>query len=122
MKFKKLGALEYYLVSLKIHKVDKKEFNDTYLLDESPLVYVNEFEFHPTRKWMFDHCIPKIKLAWEYEGLMSKKSRHTTATGYTGDCSKYNAAQKLGWIVLRYTTINASDSIRDLDEMLELYQ
>lgn len=42
------------------------------------------------------------KLAIEYEGIFGGgKSRHTTVSGYTGDVEKYNAAQSLGWTVLR---------------------
>lgn len=65
-----------------------------------------EYRFHPERKWRFDFALPELKLAVEYEGIQSEKSRHTTLKGYTGDSEKYNEAQRLGWIVLRYTVLN----------------
>jgi len=50
-------------------------------------------------------AIPALKVAVEYEGIYGK-SRHTTMSGYTGDCEKYNEAQILGWRVLRFTAKN----------------
>jgi very-short-patch-repair endonuclease len=65
-----------------------------------------EYKFHPTRRWRFDIAIPELKIAIEYEGIAGRKSRHTTMSGYTGDCEKYNEAQILGWRVLRFTAKN----------------
>lgn len=73
-----------------------------------------EFKFHPERKWRFDWCFEDLKIAIEYEGIFSAKSRHTTHTGFTGDINKYNAAQQSGWTVLRYTALNYLDLINDL--------
>lgn len=58
------------------------------------------------RQFKFDYAVPDLRLAVEYEGLFSKKSRHTTPTGYSGDCTKYNLAALQGWTVLRYTAVN----------------
>jgi len=77
-----------------------------------------EFKFHPTRKWKFDLAIPSHNIAIEYEGINSAKSRHTTITGYTGDCEKYNAAVMNGWRVLRYTAMNIKNSITDLEKLI----
>ncbi|MFL5811344.1 MAG: hypothetical protein ACJ749_17610 [Flavisolibacter sp.] len=82
------------------------------------LTLEKEFAFHPERKWRFDFAILEKKVAIEYEGLMSEKSRHTTVTGYTGDAEKYNAAQSLGWKVLRYTAVNYKTMIEDLTKFL----
>ena len=68
--------------------------------------FIAEHRFHETRQWRFDIAIPSLKIAIEYEGIMSRKSRHTTVTGYTKDCEKYNAATIAGWRVLRYNAIN----------------
>lgn len=80
--------------------------------------YVEEHEFHHTRKFRFDWAIPSLKIAIEYEGVVSKKSRHTTLKGYTNDCTKYNIAQSLGWIILRYTALNYEDLNTDLKQLL----
>ena len=68
--------------------------------------FIAEHRFHETRQWRVDIAIPSLKIAIEYEGNMSRKSRHTTVTGYTKDCEKYNAATIAGWRVLRYNANN----------------
>ena len=78
----------------------------------------SEHQFHPERKWRFDWAIPEKMIAIEYEGLMSEKSRHTTISGFTGDTEKYNAAQSLGWKVLRYTAKNYKSLLTDLNKFL----
>jgi len=74
-----------------------------------------EYKFHPKRKWKFDWSFNDHLLAFEYEGIFSQKSRHTTPTGFTGDTEKYNAAQQLGWKVYRYTAINYLNLQFDLE-------
>ena len=64
---------------------------------------VREHKFHQVRRWRFDWAYPDHKIAIEYEGLMSRKSRHTTISGFTADCEKYNSAAQLGWRVYRFT-------------------
>ena len=82
--------------------------------------FVQELVFSNKRKFRFDIAIPEILLAIEYEGLNSVKSGHTTITGYTKDCTKYNLAQKEGWTVLRYTMINYKDFPKDLKEFIKI--
>ena len=94
-------------------------WNLLYWTNQHALSLEEEYRFHPGRKWRFDFCIPALKLAVEYNGIFSKKSRHTTVTGYSGDMKKINEAQKLGWTVLQYTPLNYRDMIRDLDEYLK---
>lgn len=81
--------------------------------------YVSELKFHDVRKFRFDVAILDLKIAIEYEGLNSKKSGHTTITGYTSDCTKYNLAQIDGWRVMRYTVINYKDFPKDLNQLLK---
>ena len=80
--------------------------------------YVKELKFDEVRRFRFDWAIPELKLAIEYEGLNSEKSRHTTKKGYTGDCQKYNLAVINGWKVLRYTAMNYSDFAQDIKVFL----
>ena len=71
------------------------------------LAPVRELHFHPERRWRFDFAFPDKKIAVEIEGGVTNgphKSRHTTVTGFEGDCEKYNEAAILGWRVLRFTT------------------
>lgn len=76
-----------------------------------------EYVFHPSRKWAFDFAWEDLKIALEYEGLMSEHSRHTTLKGYEGDCRKYTAAQLLGWIVIRFTILTPREQL--VDELKE---
>lgn len=70
------------------------------------------------REWRFDFCIPAFKIAIEYEGIISEKSRHTTINGFTGDANKYNRAQELGWKVLRFTAINYKNLLTTLNQCI----
>lgn len=66
------------------------------------------------RKFRFDWCIPEKMIAIEYNGIMSRKSRHTTVTGYSRDMTKINLAQSLGWTVYQYTPLNYEEIKNDL--------
>lgn len=90
--------------------------NITFWCGLQGLTLKKEFSFHPTRKWRFDFAVPEIMCAVEYEGIFSDKSRHTTVTGYTGDVEKYNAAQGMGWTILRFTALNYTDLITELNK------
>ena len=75
-------------------------------LSERGLRFIKEYRFHYVRRFRLDYFIPALQIGIEYEGIVSRKSRHTTITGYTNDCTKYNLAQMNGIIVLRYTALN----------------
>ncbi|SEV88619.1 Protein of unknown function [Chitinophaga sp. YR573] len=81
---------------------------------------VKEHKFHPERKWRFDFALPDKKIGIEYDGLQSVKSRHTTLTGFTGDTEKMNAAQALGWKVLRFTVKNYKNVLKELEKQIGL--
>lgn len=81
------------------------------------LILSREYMFDEERDWRFDWCILSLKVAVEYEGIISSKSRHTTITGFTGDTEKYNSAQQQGWKVLRFTALNYLDLILELEKI-----
>jgi hypothetical protein len=68
--------------------------------------------------WRFDFAWPDLMLAVEVEGGMWSGGRHNRAQGFAEDCRKYNAAVRLGWRVLRYTTdmVKRGQAIADLSE------
>ena len=66
---------------------------------------VEEFAFHPERKWRFDRAWPDSKLAVEIDGGVFTQGRHVRPYGVVGDNEKIAEAQRLGWTVLRYTAI-----------------
>ena len=62
-----------------------------------------EFLFHRRRKWRFDLAWPDLLIAVEVEGGIWVGGRHVRGEGYEADCEKYNEAQLMGWMVLRFT-------------------
>lgn len=65
---------------------------------------VREHRFHPERKWRFDMAwLDELMVAVEVEGVTHEGGRHQRVVGFGEDCRKYNAAQLMGWTVLRFT-------------------
>jgi hypothetical protein len=83
--------------------------------------YTTEHRFHPTRKWRFDYAWPEAKVALEVEGAIFArgKSGHTSGVGVARDAEKGNAAQMIGWVVLRVTDkTNLDDLITGLKALI----
>ena len=80
-----------------------------------------EHRFAPPRRWRFDFAFLKRKLAVEVEGGIWNGGRHTRGKGYQHDLAKYNAASRLGWVVLRYSTemVESGDAIQEVLEVLQ---
>lgn len=83
-----------------------------------------EHKFHPNRGWRFDFAFPEYWVAIEIDGGQYRpKGSHNTATAIQRDCEKMNAAMRLGWRVLRYTTRDLHDRplqvIEEVAAMLE---
>lgn len=64
---------------------------------------VTEFKFHPTRRWRFDYCWVKEKVAIEINGGVWIKGRHTRGAGQIKDMEKLNEAQRMGYDVYQFT-------------------
>jgi len=81
---------------------------------------VSEFPFHPSRRFRFDLCWPDEKVAFEREGGVWTRGRHTRPLGYIRDIEKYNLAQLLGWLVIRATPeqMNDGTALRWLEEAI----
>lgn len=82
------------------------------------LTVLEEYKFAEKRKFRADFAITELKTLCEYEGIIAGKARHTTITGYTNDCIKYNLAASLGWKVLRYTALNYGQIEGDITNLL----
>jgi hypothetical protein len=98
---------------------DWLSWNLLFYCNEHCLRLEEEYKFHEARKWRFDWCIPSLKIAIEYEGINSAKSRHTTMKGYTGDSNKYNSAQARGYRVIRLTVLNYKTLFSQLNEFVK---
>jgi len=102
------------------------------LLDAGLPVPAEEYEFAKAlgRAWRFDWCWPDYRVAYEREGATWGKvvvdaggkkhrtvaGRHASGAGMDKDAEKYNAAARLGWVVIRGTasTERNGQAIRDL--------
>lgn len=87
----------------------KTEFHDW--LASHGLDLETEYLFHPDRKWRLDFAYPSLMLAFEYDGLMRRGENqgHASISGILRDVEKTNAAQLLGWVVIRVNAKNLSD-------------
>lgn len=101
------------------NKTMTKKDIEFYLISTG-LNYSTEFKFLSDRKFRFDFYLPDFCTGIEYEGIISAKARHTSVTGFTKDCEKYNLAQLNGYKVLRYTALNVKDLIRDVEFLINL--
>lgn len=94
-----------------------------YWANKHLLTFNREYRFAQPRRFKFDWAITnevlKLKIAVEYEGLMSDKSGHTTVTGYTKDTEKYRLASELGWHLVRVTVLNYKNIIQELNNYME---
>lgn len=105
--FKKAQGKTIVLLQKKVPKKKPKAYYEMMAMLESlDIPFVMEHRFDEYRKFRFDFAFVDKKVAVEYEGIMSKKSRHTTVGGYSKDADKYNLAQKQGWSVFRFTVLN----------------
>ena len=73
-------------------------------LQEAGIEFVQQYKFHPVRKWPFDFAILSHKLAIEVDGGTWSRGRHTRGKGYEEDRIRDAEAMCLGWRVLRVTT------------------
>lgn len=78
-----------------------------------------EIQFDDERKWRIDRGLPELKIGIEIEGVGGNKSRHLTMKGYSEDCTKYNRAAELGWVILRYTTLHIENDPMSMIEQIK---
>ena len=70
-----------------------------------------EHTFHPDRKWRFDFAFPQIKLAVEINGGGFTGGGHNRGVHQASDFEKLNEAQRLGWIVVQFGTLQMKDPL-----------
>lgn len=82
---------------------------------------VEEYQFHPKRKWRIDYAWPDRRLAVEVEGGIYNRGRHVRPVGFLGDVEKYNALTMAGWALLRFTwkQMQNGEAIDLIQEFLE---
>lgn len=63
----------------------------------------SEYRFTPPRRYRFDFAHITALVAIEIDGGTLSQGRHNTGAGFQNDCSKFNLAASLGWLVFRLT-------------------
>lgn len=109
------GVSDWPFFFYKSMKLSPKD-NIEYTLKELRIPYQKEYKFLTNRKFRFDYYIELAghRIGIEYDGLISKKSRHTTISGFSADTEKTNLAQMNGYMVLRYTALTFQQLRKDL--------
>lgn len=81
--------------------------------------FVREFTYHPTRKWRFDFALVNTKIAVEVEGG-AFNGGHRRGAEFNKDCERSNAAQLLGWTVLRFSPymVETGEAIETIETAL----
>ena len=93
-----------------------------------------EYTFAPPRRWRFDYCFVKKKVAIEYEGGIFRKlycrnckshvkgggGFHQSAAVMVSNMEKYNRAALDGWTVLRVCakTIDTGKAYEEIERAL----
>ena len=93
-------------------KQEGNKFALRFLRHWTPQLPMPEYEhrFHPVRKWRFDLAWPSIKLAVEFQGGNFVAGGHNRGAHQASDYDKLNEAQRLGWIVLQFGTVQMKDA------------
>jgi hypothetical protein len=80
-----------------------------------------QFLFHETRKWRFDFAWPQYKVAVEIDGgvYQRKATGHRSISGVVNQMAKLNAAQIVGWKVLRFHADDLDKTPEDTVKMVE---
>lgn len=78
---------------------------ETYWRQLAPHLPAGDFDqkFSEDRDFRFDFQWPVVKIAVEIEGGNWVNGGHNRGAGYEKDCTKYNLAADLGWVVYRFT-------------------
>jgi hypothetical protein len=100
-----LNATQLLLLQIKAEKLPQPEL---------------EYRFHPKRRWRWDLCWRKWKIAVEIHGGIYSRGRHVRSTGFTNDREKINAGIELGWRTFEYTPeqVESGQAIKQLVRVL----
>ena len=91
----------------------------TGLLKHMGYPVVEEFRFHPSRRWRFDIALPLSKVAFEIDGGVWTQGRHTRGAGWHKDNEKMTEALILGWRVFHTTPSKCMAEIPDILRRLQ---
>ena len=85
---------------------------------------IQEFQFHPPRRWRFDFAFPGRMVAIEYEGGLYRAGGgfHQSISLMQKNMEKYNRAALDGWLLLRVCakTIDTGAAYLEIEEALKI--
>lgn len=85
---------------------------------------VEQYRFHPERKWRLDFAFPEQRIAVEIDGGIFVRGGHNRGMQFSKDCEKHNALTMLNWSLLRYTILDLRqrpmEVIEEVCELLDL--
>jgi len=64
---------------------------------------IQQYKFHPTRRWRLDFANVASKVALEIDGGEFSNGAHNRGARMANDYEKRNAAIELGWVVFQLT-------------------
>jgi len=64
---------------------------------------IQQYKFHPTRRWKMDFADPVSLVAVELDGGEFSNGAHNRGARMANDYEKRNAAIELGWVVFQLT-------------------
>jgi very-short-patch-repair endonuclease len=79
---------------------------------------VEEYRFHPVRKWRYDFAHISSKVAVELQGGIWSGGRHGRGYGIVGDYEKMNESQFCGWTVIQLSSKQIT--MENAEKILEL--
>ena len=116
-------------VPLRSKEKEWLSWNLMFWANEHALELQTEYKFHPEREWRLDYAFRAIKIAVEYEGIFQnqamknnekiKSAVHSSVKGVLRDIEKYNAAQLLGWRIIRITAKDYKTVLQQLNQLLK---
>lgn len=78
-----------------------------------------EYVFSTVRAYRLDYAVADIKLGIEFDGgIYQAKSGHRSKTGVQRDIEKGNLAIQEGWRVLRFSALNYTNILQQLNDLL----
>lgn len=84
--------------------------------------WIQQYRFHPIRRWTLDFAFPALKLGVECDGgIWMPKGAHSRPTNITRDIEKHNALILMGWRCPRVTRkmIEGGDALSMIEDLLE---
>ena len=75
--------------------------------------WVEEYRFHPVRRWRLDFAHPESKVGVEIQGGIWTRGRHSRGAGQVADMEKANQLMYMGWALFQIPASASESAMRD---------